>query len=356
MVALACVQAFGADAPTNAAPAVKAAGTNVPAANGSKDEVVAEGRGLKITRGELDKETLRAKRQVTAQKGGILKQEEDEIPRQVLEELINVRLILTRATKSDVTQGKEKTAKRLADARAKAGSEQAFDQELKRMHVTTADLEAKWTAALTADSVLNRELNIKVTEKEVKDYYDGHPEQFYEPEKVRIETILIDTMNRKTRAPLSPDEQAEKSKQAQALLKRAQAGEDFAKLARQYSDDPVSKDKGGEYVFPRGGMIKEVDDAAFTMKTNEISAVITSRYGFHIIKLVEKIPSRKIPFSEAESDIRSGLAQDAIHQKFPAYIAELRKEDEVKILDPKLLPMTGIDPKIFLPPDKTVHP
>jgi parvulin-like peptidyl-prolyl isomerase len=124
----------------------------------------------------------------------------------------------------------------------------------------------------------------------------------------------------------------------EGILKRARAGEDFAKLAKDYSEDPGSKDKGGEYTFPRGQMVAEFEAAAFSLGTNQVSDIITTRFGYHIIKLSEKIPARKVEFAKAESDIKEGLTQQAVQKQFPDYIAKLKKEAGVEILDEKLKP------------------
>lgn len=76
------------------------------------------------------------------------------------------------------------------------------------------------------------------------------------------------------------------------LLKRAEDGEDVAKLAREFSEDPGLMDKGGECTFPRGQMVPEFEAAASSLKTNQISDVVTMPFGYHIIKLSEKIPDR----------------------------------------------------------------
>ncbi len=337
---------------TNTAAVVKAGDTNAP----SPGDVVAEGRGLKITRAQLDKDVSRALRQMVESGKRILPQQEDEVPRQILEQLINVQLILARATSADIAAGKQKVVKRMADAKAKAGSEEAFAAELKRMHITTNDLIAKWTDAVTADTVIKRELNINVTDQDVKKFFNDHPDQFQTTPRVRIQHILVDTLDRKTGAPLGPDEQDVKRKKADALLKQINSGADFGKLARENSDDPVSREKGGEYLFGHGEMPSEIETAAFAMKTNEVSPIIVSRYGFHIIKVIEILPSRPITFAEAEADLKNGLTEDAIQQKFPPYIAELRKLADVKILDPKLQRTTAIDPKFFIKPDPGVKP
>ena len=109
----------------------------------------------------------------------------------------------------------------------------------------------------------------------------------------------------------------------EGLLKRARAGEDFAKLAKEYSEDPGSKDKGGEYKFPRGQMVPEFEAAAFSLKTNQVSDIVTTSFGYHIIKLSEKIPAQKVELrqggsrhqgradAQAHAEAVSGLHQEA---------------------------------------------
>jgi peptidyl-prolyl cis-trans isomerase C len=330
-------------AETNSPPALL---STVPASNA----VVARGKSFQITRSQLDQEVARAEAQVTNGGRQLFREEMSQVPRRVLEQLINIQLIEAEATATDRAAGKEQAQKRLAAAKAKAGSEQAFDQQLKRLGTTPAELLAKWTEALTADTVLKREIKITVTDQDVRKEYDANPNQFQAPETVRVSHILLATRNRQTGAPLPPDQQAAKRKQAEDILKRARAGEDFAKLAAEFSDDSVSKDKGGEYTFSRGEMLPEVENAAFALTPNQISDIVTSAYGFHIIKLNEKIPAHQVKFADAAADIKTALTEQAIQKQFPDYIAKLQKEAGVEILDVKLRPMQGLDPDSYLPP------
>ncbi len=113
-----------------------------------------------------------------------------------------------------------------------------------------------------------------MTDEEVKKFYDENPTRFEEPEMVRASHILLSTMDAATRQPLADDKKAVKRKQAEDLLKRARAGEDFAKLAKEFSEDPGSRDKGGEYTFPRGQMVPEFESAAFSLNTRPTEEVI----------------------------------------------------------------------------------
>jgi parvulin-like peptidyl-prolyl isomerase len=122
----------------------------------------------------------------------------------------------------------------------------------------------------------------------------------------------------------------------EGLLKRARAGEDFAKLAKEYSEDPGSKDKGGEYTFPKGQMVPEFEATAFSLKTNEISDIVTTQYGYHIIKLHEHIPAQKVAFDKVSPRIKDYLVQQELVKLAPDYIAKIRKDANVEILDENL--------------------
>jgi parvulin-like peptidyl-prolyl isomerase len=184
--------------------------------------------------------------------------------------------------------------------------------------------------------VLKRELKVNVTDADAKKYYDDNPARFEEPEMVRASHILLVTTDPKTNAELSDEQKAAKRKQMEGLLKRARAGEDFAKLAEEYSEDPGSKYKGGEYKFPRGQMVPEFEAAAFSLNTNQVSDIVTTRFGYHIIKLNEKIPAKKVPYEQAANGIKEGLTQQALQKQFPDYIAKLKKDAGVEIIDEKL--------------------
>jgi parvulin-like peptidyl-prolyl isomerase len=204
------------------------------------------------------------------------------------------------------------------------------------MGATREEVLTKWSEGASAEAVLKRELKVNITEEEVRKYYDDNPARFEEPEKVRASHILLTTTDTKTNAELTEDQKTAKRKEMEGILKRARAGEDFAKLAKEYSEDPGSKDKGGEYTFPRGQMDAQFEAAAFSLGTNQVSDIITTRFGYHIIKLSEKIPARKVEFAKADSDIKEGLTQQAVQKQFPDYMAKLKKEAGVEILDEKL--------------------
>jgi parvulin-like peptidyl-prolyl isomerase len=154
---------------------------------------------------------------------------------------------------------------------------------------------------------------------------------------VHVRHILSLTMDPVTRAPLSPDQQQAKRKQIDDLLKRIRGGADFAALAKQYSEDPASKDNGGEMpAFPRGQMAPEFEAAAFSLTNNQVSDVITTAYGYHIIKLLDKTPAKRVDYATVAAKIKDFLTQQKTEKLAPAYLEKLRKAADVQILDADL--------------------
>ena len=320
-------------ASTNAAAAAKPA---IKASDLFGSKVIAKGKGMEVTRGQLDDEAVRIKGQAAARNQSIPPEQMAMMERQILEQLIQVQLLKAQATEADKAAGKALAEKRFEDAKTKLGSDEALNRQLKLMGATREEVLAKWTESAIAEAVLKRELKVNVTDADTKKFYDDNPARFEEPEMVRASHILLVTTDPKTNAELSDEQKAAKRKQMEGLLKRARAGEDFGKLAKDYSEDPGSKDKGGEYKFPRNQMLPEFEAAAFSLNTNQVSDIVTTRFGYHIIKLSEKIPARKVEYAKAANDIKEGLTQQALQKQFPDYVAKLKTEANVEILDEKL--------------------
>jgi parvulin-like peptidyl-prolyl isomerase len=190
-----------------------------------------------------------------------------------------------------------------------------------------------------------RELNAAPTEAAIQKFYETNSTASELPEQVQVRHILLLTMDTATQAPLTDDQMKAKKKQIDDILKRARAGEDFAKLAKEYSDDTTTKVNGGELPpFSHGQMVPEFDAAAFSLTNNQISDVVTTKFGYHIIKLLDKTPARKLALTDKlpSSDttladqIKNFLTGQKLQELAPAYIEKLSKSPGVEILDPAL--------------------
>src|SRR5450432_191174 len=340
-------QAVTAGASTNATPSSADTNSN-PAATMAAlfgDPVLARGKGFEIKRSDLDEVMLGIKSAIVARGETVSPQQISGIEVTMLNRLIQIQLLLQKATDADKADGKKKADVQLATLLEHAGSQEILDRQLKAVGMTADDLRVKINQEAVATAALTRELGVVVTAAEGKQFFDDHPADFEQPETAHARHILLMTMDPLTRAPLSDEQQKAKRKQIEDLLKRVKSGEDFATLARQYSEDPGSKDNGGELPpFQRGQMVPEFEAAAFSMNTNTISDVVTTAYGYHIIKLLDKTPAKRLALTDkvpandttVADWIKDRLTQQKVEKLAPEYLTGLKKAAGIEILDPGL--------------------
>jgi len=345
LFALPRVNAASANAATNA-PASTATNDNSQAAMTALfgDPVIAKGNGFEIKRSELDGVMMGIKSTAAARGQTIPPAQLAQFEGQLLDRLIQDQLLLQKATDADRTNGVQKAGLQMNVLLERFGSQEALERQLKATGMTVAELRSKITQENTAQAVKIRELNVTVTDAETKQFYDNPTNlaDFEQPEMVHVRHILLMTMDPVTRTPLAADQQKAKQKQMDDLLKRIRGGADFAALAKQYSEDPGSKDNGGELpAFPRGQMVPEFEAAAFSLTNNQVSDVVTSTYGYHVIKLLDKTPAKKVDYATVAPKIKDFLTQQKTEKLAPAYLEKLRKAADVQILDADLKAATA---------------
>jgi peptidyl-prolyl cis-trans isomerase C len=334
-----------ADAATSGA-TMPAASTNSKPVNAMTalfgDPVIAKGNGFEIKQSELDEVMLGIKSAAVARGETIPPEQMIGIQSQMLSRLIQIQLLLQKATDADKAGGKSKAELQISNLLARAGSQEVFDRQLKSVGMTSDELRAKVTQEATATAALTRELGVMVTDAEAKAFYTSNSPDFEQPETAHVQHILLLTMNPATRAPLPDDQKTAKKKQIDEILKRVKAGEDFAKLATQYSEDPGTKEKGGELPpFSHGDMVPQFESAAFSMATNTVSDIVTTDYGYHIIKLLEKSPAKKVEYSTVADKIKEFLSQQKTEKLAQPYLENLKKGASVEILDAALKAATA---------------
>ncbi len=343
LLTVALATAFVTATPCLAAEEAPKAGSANKIADLLGDPVIAKGEGVEIKRSQLDTEILNVQAMAAAQRRQIPPEQMQLIEREKLNDLIGFQLLLSKATEADKAKGKEQFEK--AIARLKKNNDlsdeefnEKLDSQLRLQNITRDEWNKQRINQATVVSVLERELKVNITDEDAKKFYDENPSKFEQPEQVRASHILIGTRDAATGNELSEELKKAKLKQIEDLRKRAVAGEDFAKLAKEFSEDPGSKDNGGEYTFGRGRMVPEFEAAAFSLNTNQVSDVVTTPYGYHIIKLSEKIPAKMVAFSEVSEDLKEALRAQELQKQLQEtdYVEKIRKEANVEILDERL--------------------
>jgi peptidyl-prolyl cis-trans isomerase C len=165
---------------------------------------------------------------------------------------------------------------------------------------------------------------VEINDADALNYYKENEEDYNKPEEVRASHILI-----KVAQSATEEEKAAAKAKIEKLLKELKGGADFATLARENSDCP-SRVKGGDLgFFERGSMVKPFEDAAFGMQPGQMSDVVETQFGYHIIKITERKPAGQTPFEKVKADIIKTLQQVKKGESFRQYINKLRAEAKV---------------------------
>ena len=210
-----------------------------------------------------------------------------------------------------------------------------FSQEAKRLK-----LDQEPTVKESIEEINNRILmkalidekvnkNIMVTDKEVEEYYKNNQDEFNVPEKVKVSHILI-----KVDPKATEKVKEEKKAKAEEILAKAKAGEDFSELVKQYSEDKKTSKRGGVVgFFARGAKEPEFEEAAFKLKKDEISTIILTKKGYHIIKLLDKKEAREKSLEDATNSIKNKLKQEKRTEGYEKLLNDLKAKTQVIIYE-----------------------
>ncbi|HEY0552380.1 MAG TPA: peptidylprolyl isomerase [Verrucomicrobiae bacterium] len=306
--------------------------------------VLAKGKGLEIRRSQLDDAFVAFRANLAARGQNIPEAKREAAEAQLLDRMIITQLLVNKATAADKEHSKTNAVRFLAESRKMASSDQDFVRHLKSLGMTLAQFTNRVVEQAVSEEVINRELKSKITvsEEQMKKFWETNDAAFRQPEMARASHILFATKDLATEMPLSEADKKTKKAKAEAVLDRARKGEDFTMLATTFSEDPGTKENKGEYKFARAkddarrAMVPEFEAVAFAMQTNQVSDIVTTGFGYHIIKLHEIIPARKVPFAEARERIQEFMLGAELEKQMPGFFAQVKKEADMEIVDEKL--------------------
>ncbi|MEW6306581.1 MAG: peptidylprolyl isomerase [Verrucomicrobiota bacterium] len=310
-----------------------------------EDPVVAKGQGFTVTLGQVEEEFLAYKASMAASGRPVQNEQRDEFLKKFLERIIVTKLLLQRATTEDRAKAAATVEKFVTEAKKRATSEEAFNRQVESTGMTADVWRAKLLDRAIIEEVFNREVKGKITiaDEQAKKFYDENPEKFRQKETFKIGYILKLTVDPRTMAspggavPLSEAEQKAKREELEKALARAKAGEDFAKLAKEFSEDPGSRDTG-EVMFQRGQLLPDLEDSIAKLAVNEVSDIIKTRLGYQIVKLLERMPEHTVDFAKVQERIKEALVVQEADKKTAGYVDGLKKAAGVEILDERYKP------------------
>lgn len=253
----------------------------------------------------------------------------DEVYRGALDQLVVYTLLKQEAKTRNIKIDDSEIDAKLKEIKGQFATPEAFDKALKDRNMTVDSLKSDAWADLSVNKVMETAVsNIPgPTDAEAKDFYDKNPDKFKQGEQVRASHILV-------RVEPNADEKTKARAKAEidSVLKQLKAGGDFAKLAQQHSQDGSAAQGGDLGYFPRGQMVPEFDNVAFALPVGQLSGVVTSRFGYHVLKVTDKKPARTVPFEEAQTQIKQFLEEQKKQQAADSFIEGLKKKAKIEIL------------------------
>jgi peptidyl-prolyl cis-trans isomerase C len=212
------------------------------------------------------------------------------------------------------------TAMVIADVARKEGFDKRPDIAEKMQMVTNNFLTLEYL-----DKVVSAK--VEPTEEEINQYYTENSQRFHMREQVRARHILI-----KTDAEMDDAAKAEARKKAEELLAQVRAGSDFAALAHEHSEDPMSRERGGDLgLFSRGRMVTEFETAAFSMQPGETSEIVETKFGYHIIRIEERQQGKVKPLAEVREMIVTTLSREKKREAVDKFVQQAMQDARAEV-------------------------
>lgn len=231
---------------------------------------------------------------------------------QAIEYLISEKIIKSEIEKEKIEIDDAEVEAELSVVKNYYGSEDAFNQAIGEYGFDMEDIKNDIIMNLQIKKLM--EGKVTVTDEDIDNYFKENKETFNQEEQVKASHILVET-----------------EETAKEVKEKLSAGEDFAKLAKEYSTDEGTKEQGGDLgYFGKGQMVEEFENTAFALKTGEISNPVKSKFGYHIIKLEDKQEAKAANLEDSKDEIKDILLEEKLPQVYQEWYAEKYKEYNIE--------------------------
>jgi foldase protein PrsA len=296
-----------------------AGGTYLSAMNAQAGAYVATVNGEKIPLARFDQAMIGVSKQMRLdidEKTPEGKKNRLMVQKNVIDQLCELQILMNEAKKRKLTATDKEVAFKFNDIQRQFPNPAKFEQTLKQYNLTIADLRSQISQGVTIEKLqAEKGKDLKLSEKEVRDYYDKNPKLFQRGDEVSASHILV-----------------KEEKLAKDILARLKKGESFAKLAEQYSIDPGSKKKGGDLgPFGHGMMVPEFEKVAFSLQKGQLSDLVKTNFGYHILLGGVHSPAHVQSFDEAKTRLSESLLKQRQGEEFQKWLTGLKKTTKVDI-------------------------
>jgi len=298
---------------------------------GQEKDKIASVNGHVITRDDLNREMGQAQRQIVAGGGKLTDAQLSDLQSRVLDGLIDRELLYQESRKKGIKVGEDEVNNQLSTFKKRFPDVQGYQDSLTRLKLDEPSLKATIEKGLVIKEFIDQEFKPKATisDEEARGFYDTHPDMFKRPEQVRASHILV-----KVDQGAAEEQRTAAKKKIEDTQARLIKGEDFGTLAKELSECPSSSQNGDLSFFGRGQMVKPFEDAAFSLKNGEVSGIVETRFGYHLIKVTDRQPETLVQYEESKDRLMQFLGQEKLQKEIHAYLEQVKESAKVeKFLD-----------------------
>jgi len=297
------------------------------------EEIIARVNNEIITRSDLDKARASAEEDARQECQGKctpeqLKTDIEDRQKNALRDLIDQSLLVQRGKDMGVNVEPE-VIKRLDQIRIqnKMDSMEDLEKAVTGQGTNWEDFKNNIRNSILTQRVISNEVGSHITigKEEVAKYYNEHKQEFVRPEQVALRSIEVNTEKK------SPEEIVELKKKAETTLKRIKDGEDFAEMAKRFSDGSTAKQGGFLGVYKRGELSKELEEVVFKMRKNDVTDVMDTKQGFLILQVLEHYDEGEQSLAKVEPEITDKLYSGRMEPAMREYVKTLREQSYVVI-------------------------
>ena len=295
---------------------------------GSKQKsAVASVNGVLIPKAFLDREIRRFEQQAMSQGPMVVESQREQLNRQALDTLIDIELLYQESQRRGFEISEERIEEQVSGLQTQFGDEEGYAGALEQIGISDGELRSEFRRQLAIQEMIDKDISpaTTVSEQESTEFYKNNPAFFLSPEQVRASHIII---------LVSPDSGEEEKSEARSRIARIRekirAGEDFAELASQFSEDGSSAAGGDLGFFQREQMVKPFADAAFSLEIGQLSEVVTTQYGLHLIRVTDRKEESVVPYEQVQLQIFQYLQREKTMVAVEELAAELRSRAEIE--------------------------
>ena len=297
----------------------------------AEGEVSAKVNGVAISQARLDG-TFGAFLEAQRVSASALRHPKDyqDLRRKILDTLVAQELLAQEAQKRGYKAPEDEVKKAVEQAQGQLPSKEVYLQRLENVGFTEASYAEDARQRLAVAQMVEKDITakIQVTDQEIQEYYSANPAAFTPPEQVQVRHILITVA-----ADADAGTRDAAKKKAEGILAEIKGGADFAELAKKHSQDTSAQGGGDLGLVGRGQTVKPFEDVAFTLKPGEVSEVVVTDFGYHIIKVEARQGGQAVALDTVRDQVRQFLVNRKTQEQLQALVESLRKSAQVQVLE-----------------------